>query len=447
MSALQPRHPDHRNSEKELERTVLRKTTRRLIPFLFTLYIVAYLDRVNVGFAQLQMKTDVGFNDVVYGLGAGIFFIGYFLFEIPSNLILERVGARLWIARIMITWGALAATMMLVRNPLTFYLLRFLLGISEAGFFPGVIFYLTYWFPAAEAARAIALFMTATSIAGVVGGPVSGLLLSLDGVAGLAGWQWLFLVEGLPAVVLGITVLFYLTDRPEQAHWLTLQERLWLSERIRRERQQKESHKRYTVSQALTSGTVWFFSVIYFTLVIAFYGISFWLPQVIQSSSRQSDLRVGLLSAVPYLVAAIGMVVIGGHSDRTGERRWHVGIPMFLGALGLFLCARFQSPTMALLSLSLAALGVWGALGPFWTLPTALLSGTAAAGGIALINSVGNLGGFVGPYLVGLVKNATQSFTFALIALALSLLLGGSLVLFVRVDTSSSRAHSRLGSS
>jgi len=418
-------------SEPDLQHRVLKKTTRRLIPFLILLYTVAYLDRVNVGFAQLQMKSAVGFSDAVYGLGAGIFFLGYFLFEVPSNLILQRVGARIWIARIMMTWGLIAMAMIWVQTPRSFYLLRFLLGISEAGFFPGIIFYMTCWFPAAASARAMALFLTATAMAGVVGGPVSGLLLSMNGAWGLAGWQWLFLVEGLPAVLLGFLVLRYLTDQPEQASWLTSEERQWLARQLEGERKQKEGRTKGTLSQTLASGRVWLFSLIYFLLVIAFYGVGLWLPQVIKGSSGLTDLRVGMISAIPYVVASVGMALIGGHSDRTGERRWHVAGPMFLGATGLALCPFVTGTVPVLALLSVAALGIWGALGPFWTLPTAFLSGAGAAGGIALINSVGNLGGFAGPYLVGLVRNATQSFAGGLLALAFSLAAGGCLVLWV----------------
>ena len=412
-------------------RAVLKKVTRRLIPFLFILYIVAYLDRVNVGFAQLQMKQALGFSDAAYGFGAGIFFIGYFLFEIPSNLILERVGARLWIARIMIVWGVVAAGMVLVRGPVTFYLLRFLLGIGEAGFFPGIVLYLTYWFPSAERARAISLFMTATALAGVIGGPVSGALLSLNGVAGLAGWQWLFLLEGVPAILLGVVVLFYLTDYPEQAEWLQAEERAWLSERLKSEGERRLPHHSQTLWQALSNVKVWLLSFLYFTIILGFYSISLWLPIIIKGFSGLSDFQVGVVSAIPYLAAAIGMILIGSHSDRTGERRWHVALPAFTGACALALSAYLHLPLLILLSLCLAALGIWGALGPFWTLPSSFLRGSAAAGGIAIINAVGNLGGFIGPYLIGYIKRNTGSFAGGLVVLALFLLIGALLVFII----------------
>jgi ACS family tartrate transporter-like MFS transporter len=409
---------------------VMARITRRLIPFLFLLYIVAFLDRVNVGFAALQMKDDLGFGDAVYGFGAGIFFIGYFLFEVPSNLILERVGPRFWIARIMFTWGVLSSAMMFVRGETAFYVLRFLLGVAEAGFFPGIVLYLTYWFPAAERARAVALFMTATAMAGVIGGPISGALLEMDGLAGLEGWQWLFLLEGLPAVALAFVVLAFLTDRPEEAHWLAADERAWLIARLARERATVEqAHGRTALRHALADTRVWSLGLLYFALVLSIYAVSLWLPQIVAGLAQMSDFEVGLVSALPYVVASVGMVVVGAHSDRTGERRWHIAAPALVGAAGFAASAAFQHPVLALASLSLAALGIWSALGPFWTLPTAFLSGSAAAGGIALINSIGNLGGFAGPWALGLIKQSTGSFAPGLLLLALSLIVVAALAL------------------
>ena len=418
-----------------LERAVLSKVAWRLIPFMFILYIVAYLDRVNVSFAKLTMNKDLGFSDAVYGLGGGIFFIGYFLFEIPSNLILERVGARLWIARIMVTWGIISSAMMLVKGPASFYTLRFLLGAAEAGFFPGMILYLTYWFPARTRARAVSRFMTGIPIASVIGGPLSGLILEkMNGTAGWTGWQWLFLIEGVPAMALGFVVLAFLTDRPEKARWLAPDERTWLIEHLRREREQKERHQRQTLLGALSHPKVWLFCLLYFMLMINLYGVTLWLPQIIKQYLGLTNLQVGLISAVPYLVAAVGMVVIGRHSDRSGERRWHVTVPACAAALGLVLIFHLDSPVLVMLGLTLAAVGILGALGPFWALPTAFLSGTAAAGGIALVNSVGNLGGFVGPYAMGLIKSLTDSFVGGLITLAASLVIGALLALSVRHD-------------
>ena len=414
-----------------LARTVPAKVRRRLIPFMFVLYVVSYLDRINVGFAALQMNEDLGFSSAVYGLGAGIFFLGYCLLEVPSNLILARVGARRWIARIMIGWGFVSAGMMFVRTPTSFYTLRFLLGVAEAGFFPGMILYLTYWFPVAERARALALFMTSTAMAGVVGGPLSGALLTLDGRGGLAGWQWLFLVEGLPAVLLGLVVLKYLPDGPHEARWLAPEERAWIEARLAAERAEKEARRHYTLREALTDGRVLLLGLTYFGVTMGLYGIGFWLPQILQAVSVRGTVAIGLVSALPYLVAAVAMVAIARHSDRTGERRWHVALSAFVGAAGLLASALAQSPVLLVGAVCVAAVGIWGALGTFWTLPTAFLSGTAAAGGIALINSVGNLGGFAGPYLVGLVRGDSPGFLGALALLAGFLTLTGVLALLV----------------
>ncbi|MDF1503387.1 MFS transporter [Roseisolibacter sp. H3M3-2] len=394
------------------------KVRRRLIPFMFVLYVVSYLDRINVGFAALQMNEDLRFSPAVYGLGAGIFFLGYCLLEVPSNLILARVGARRWIARIMIVWGIVSAAMMFVRTPTSFYVLRFLLGAAEAGFFPGMILYLTYWFPAAERARAVALFMTSTAMAGVVGGPLSGALLTLDGAAGLAGWQWLFLVEGIPAVLLGLVVLRYLPDGPHEARWLDDGERAWLVARLEAERAATEARRRFTLGEALTDGRVLGLGLLYFCIIVGLYGIGFWLPQILSGLAGRGAVTLGLLSALPYVVAAVGMVLIARHSDRTGERRLHVALPALVGAVGLAASAAATSPLALVAAICVAALGIWGALGTFWTLPTAFLTGRAAAGAIALINAVGNLGGFVSPYLVGLVRGSSTGFVGALAMLA-----------------------------
>ena len=407
---------------EEVGRRALARTRRRLIPFLFVLYIVSYLDRINVGFAALQMNAALHFGARVFGLGAGIFFAGYVLFEVPSNLALERFGARRWIARIMISWGLVSAAMMFVQGTASFYALRFLLGVAEAGFFPGIILYLTYWFPAAERARAIAQFMTATAIAGVIGGPVSGALLTLDGRGGLAGWQWLFLIEGLPAVALGFVVLRYLTDRPEEAHWLPEDERAWLSARMQEERAQRaRSPHQLTLRSVFASGAVWHFALLYFTIVIGFYGIAFWLPQIVRSMSGLTDFQVGLVSAIPYVAAALSMVQLAAHSDRTGERRWHVAVPALVGVAGFLLAANVHSPLLGLLALCLAGIGIWGTLGAFWAMPTAFLHGAAAAAGIALINSIGNVGGFVGPYALGWMREATGDFKSGILLLAAGL--------------------------
>jgi len=416
----------------------MRKVRWRLIPFLFLLYIVAYLDRVNVGFAAIDMNRDLGFSASVYGFGSSIFFLSYTLFEVPSNLILARVGVRIWIARIMFTWGAFATAMIFVNSVPTFYALRFLLGIAEAGFFPGIILYLTHWFPARERASAVGYFMTATAIAGVIGAPVSSALLQLHGSAGLHGWQWLFLLEGVPAMMLAPVVLIYMTERPSEAKWLTTDEREWLTREIETEHRQTE-HAHVTLRAALTSIRLWIISVPYFCIVVAFYGIAFWLPQIVQGASGLSSAMVVLLSAIPYIAAAIGMAYVGSRSDRTGERRWHVAGPCLIGALG-FVLTVFVPPTpaFALTTLSIAAFGIWGTLGPYWTLPTAFLRGTAAAGGIALVNSIGNLGGFFGPSIVGWIREATGGFTAGLLTLAAILVVGAVIVLSVRTSPTTS---------
>jgi ACS family tartrate transporter-like MFS transporter len=405
------------------EGQVLAKIRHRLIPFMFLLYIVSYIDRVNVGFAALQMNRDLGLSASVFCLGSGIFFIGYFLFEVPSNLIMERTGARFWMARIMVSWGLVSAGMVFMRGPASFYTLRLLLGLAEAGFFPGMILYLTYWFPRRDHARAIALFMTANAVAGVVGGPISGALLTMHGVGGLAGWQWLFLLEALPAVVLGVATLAYLPDGPEYAAWLSDRERGWLKERLAADKATQTHATSRHLQLVFSNRRVWTFSGLYFLIVLGLYSISFWLPQILKGLSGSSDFLVGILSALPYIVAAVGMVWIGRHSDRHGERRWHVAGPALLAALGFVLSTLTTEPALALVSISLAALGIWGSLGPFWAMSTSVLAGSATAAGIAWINSVGNLAGFVGPYVVGVLKEATGGFGAAMAALASFLVL------------------------
>jgi MFS family permease len=420
------------------EQALLAKLTRRLIPFMFLLYIVSYLDRINVGFAQLQMSGALKFDPAVFGFGAGIFFVGYFVFEVPSNLIMARLGARIWIARILVTWGVISSSMMLVNGPYTFYALRFLLGVAEAGFFPGMILYLTYWFPAEVRGRTVARFMTATALGGVIGGPLSGALLKMSGIAGLAGWQWLFLLEGIPAVILGFVTLVYLPDGPKAARWLSSEEKQWIETRLETERRAalQLPHGRHSLHDAIASGRVWTCAAIYFGIIMSFYGVAFWLPQIVRSFSGLSDFFVGVVSALPYVVATVAMVLLGRNSDRTGDRRWHVTLSALAGGIGLIAAAFIQTPVLELAALALAAAGIWGTLGPFWALSSEFLTGAGAAAGIALINSVGNLGGFVGPNVVGQIKLYTNSFTFPLLALALFLMAAASTVaLSVRKPT------------
>ena len=412
-----------------VRQAALTKVRWRLIPFLFLLYIVAYLDRVNVGFAAIDMNRDLGFSAAVYGLGSGIFFLSYTLLEVPSNLMLARFGARVWIARIMLTWGVLSSAMMFVDSAASFYVIRFLLGAAEAGFFPGIILYLTHWFPQQERARAVGLFMTATAMAGVIGAPLSSALLRLDGVWGLQGWQWLFLIEGLPAILLVPLVLSYMTERPADAQWLSADERAWLVREM--EAENAESGQAIvTLRAALGTLRLWIIALPYFCIVIAFYGITFFLPQIVQSMSSLSSATIVLLTAIPYVSATIGLVVVGSRSDRMRERRWHVAGPCLIGAAGFVLTVLTPAtPAIALTTLSIAAFGIWGTLGPFWAIPTALLRGTAAAGGIALVNSIGNVGGFVGPYLMGWIRDATGGFTAGLLTLAAILVIGAVIVL------------------
>jgi ACS family tartrate transporter-like MFS transporter len=419
--------------EEATERAALAKVTRRLLPFLFLLYIVCFLDRVNVGFAALQMNRDLGFSSAVYGFGAGIFFLGYVLFEVPSNLMLARIGARAWIARIMITWGLLASAMLFVQGPLSFYGLRFLLGVAEAGFFPGIIYYLSRWYPAPARARAVARFMVAIPLSGVLGGPLSGALLGLNGRLGLAGWQWLFLLEGLPAVLLGFVVLAYLPEGPEEAAWLTPAERRRLAERLAQEREDCRRRHGLSVLQALTNRTVWQLGVL-LLLCNAFgvYVLGLWLPQIVRDVSGLSDLMVGVVSAVPNLVAAISMVLVGAHSDRTGERLLHIAGTAAAAGVGFLVSAYVHSPVAVVLALSVAAAGLLSSHGPIWPIPTTFLSGSAAAGGIALMCSVANLAGFAGPYIVGILKGNSGSFQSGLVLLALASLAGSALALWLR---------------
>jgi len=429
---MQDTPPRASEATPELGRATLTKVGWRLLPFLLLLYVVAWLDRVNIGFAALQMNADMGFSNTVYGFGAGVFFIGYALFEVPSNLILARVGARLWITRIMITWGILSVLMMFISGPISFYVLRFLLGVAEAGFLPGIIYYLGNWYPAKDRARAVSWFMLAIPLSTVVGGPLAGFILELDGWHGLQGWQWLFLLEGIPAIVLGFVVLGYLTDSPDKAEWLEPTERRWLADRIASE--QRAAHARHGVGlrAALVHPTVWLLGLILFACQTGSYGLTLWIPQIVQGLSGFSDFTVSMISALPYVAAAIGMIAIGASSDRTGERFMHIAIPCAVGGLGFIASAYFTSPLPGMIALTIAAVGDLGTRGPFWALPTRFLTGTAAAAGIALINTMASLGGFVGPSVVGRLRDLTGSFAAGLVFLAVLLLLAAAAALLLR---------------
>ncbi|MDB5555991.1 MAG: permease [Rhizobium sp.] len=423
-----------RAASSDIEASTIRAISWRLIPFLVLAYFLAYLDRVNLGFAALTMNAELNFSPTVFAWGAGIFFIGYFIFEVPSNIALERFGASRWIARIMVSWGIISALMALVSGPWSFYALRFMLGVAEAGFFPGIILYLTYWYPAEYRARFLAAFAIAVPVSTVIGAPVSGMLLGLDGLLGIKGWQWLFIIEGIPSVLLGIVTWFYLTDRPAQANWLSAEQKAWLTAKLEGERVAKEGANAMSLGQALLSPKVLVLSLIYFGFVGALYGMQFWLPQIVKAFGF-SNAQTGFVTAIPYLFGSIAMVLWAQHSDATRERVWHVGLPLLLTAAALGVSGVTTDPMLTMVALTVAAVGVFCTFALFWTLPTGWLSGAAAAGGIALINSIGNLAGFGGPYLIGWVKELTGSTSTGLLVLAVMPLVAGLLVLFGRHDT------------
>ena len=413
-------------------RALYAKISWRLIPYMFLLYIVAYVDRVNVGFAAMDMERDLHFSNTVYGTGAGIFFLGYALCDLPSSLILRWVGTRIWIARIMISWGIVSACMVWVKSPTSFYLLRFLLGVAEAGFVPGMLLYLTFWFPSQERARAVAKFMTATSLAGVVGAPLSSALLKLDGVSGLSGWQWLFLFEGLPTVLLGISVLWFLRDGPEKAEWLTIEERTWLKGELRRDEERYGAAQHHNFLDAFKLPAVWVLAGVYIIIQIGVYIVNLWMPLILIGLTRDGSSDASLIAryaTVPYLLAAMFTVAVGWSSDRWNERQGHLAGCMAVAAAGFAWAARAHSIPVALCAMSLVAIGLWSTMGPFWALTTRMIGGAAAAGGVATITMIGACGGFLGPYMTGRLRDATHSFAgglygmsaMAMVAAALSM--------------------------
>ena len=427
----------------ELETRTLGRVTKRLVPFLILCYFIAYLDRVNVGFAALQMNKDLGLSSSAFGFGAGIFFIAYFFFEVPSNLLLEKFGARRWIARIMFTWGILAGAMAFIPGisrvtglsaAHVFYTLRVLLGIAEAGFFPGIIFLLTLWFPAAYRARVVGYFMVAIPLSTVIGAPISGALLNLDKVANLAGWQWVYLIEALPALFLSFVVLFYLTDKPADATWLAPEERDWLVTRQAQERAQREAVRSFSVREALFNPRVLAVALIYFGANATNYGLSFFLPQIVKGFGL-GNVQTGLVTSLPYIVGAFSMILWGRRSDRKLERKWHVAIPLLVAAGGIAASTALDDPVLKMIALSIAGFGIFGCLPVIWTLPAAFLSGAAAAGGIAAVNSLGNLAGFFGPYAMGWIKDSTGSFAAGLLCLSGAGLIGAAAVLLLRHDS------------
>jgi ACS family tartrate transporter-like MFS transporter len=424
----------------ELQQRTMKRVAARLMPALLILYIIAYLDRVNVTFAQDKLEADLGFSGAVYGFGAGVFFIAYFIFEVPSNLALHKFGARKWIARIMFTWGLISACMALVNSEASFYIVRFLLGAAEAGFFPGMILYLSYWFPGRERARAVGFFMSAIAISYAIGAPISGLVMSIfGGVAGLSDWQWLFIIEAIPALIATGFVLWWFDDGPEDAAWLPDDEKRWLAERLESEEQVRLTRERHTVAEALKDPRVLAFGALYFCMVVNVYGISFWVGEIVDKVGGLNDVAKGFVTAIPYTVAIVGLVLIPRHSDRTGERKRHVAISLALGAVA-FALSTVVSPVAAIAALAVGLFFLLGAHPVFWAMPAALLSGPAAAAGIALVNSIGNLGGFVGPYLVGLMKDATGSTDGGLVTLAVLLGLGAFLATRVAHDPAVERA-------
>jgi len=412
----------------EFENATYRKVAWRLLPFIMACYVAAYLDRVNVGFAKLHMLADLQFSDAMYGFGAGLFFIGYFFFEVPSNLLMHKIGAKATIARIMIAWSVISAAMMFVKTPGQFYVLRFLLGVAEAGFYPGMILYMTYWFPSYRRARMVALFMCAIPVSGILGGPLSGGIMDLmQGVGGLKGWQWLFALEALPSLALGLSVFWYLDNNIQSARWLNAEEKALLERNIANEEAGKS--KEFSSFKVLfTDPRLIKMTLICFCTVMGQYGLTFWLPSIVQQSGVQGAFQIGLLTAVPFSVAVTCMILISRHSDRTRERRWHLIVPFSVAATGLVLAGIFSDNVwLSLAALSLAAGGSLTTSPLFWSLPTAVLSGAAAAAGIAVINSIANLAGFVSPYMIGLIKDATGRTDAGLYVLAGVLLCGALL--------------------
>ena len=431
---------DDTTARAGLEARTMGKVTRRLVPFLILCYFVAYLDRVNVGFAGASMRADLGLSAAAFGGAAGIFFIAYFFFEVPSNLALDRFGARVWIARIMVTWGLISGAQAFVVGEASFNAVRLLLGLAEAGFFPGIIFFLTLWFPSAYRARIVGLFMFAIPISTVIGAPLSGLVLKLDGAAGLHGWQWMFLIEALPALLMSTAVLAYLTDRPRTAAWLTPEESGWLQDRLDAERANRESRHRIGWRRAIVDPRVIALGFVYMGANIPQYGLSFFLPQIVKAFGGLSSVEVGVVTAAPYLVGAVGMILWSRSSDRTGERKWHTVIPFLCMAAGLLAASVMPSPTLTMACLCVAGFGFFAVYASFWALPTALLSGTGAAAGIAAINSIGNLGGYFGPQVFGLLRDRTGGDAAGLVFLAACALVGAGIVLWLGHDASLERA-------
>ena len=421
--------------------TIARETISRLnwriIPLFIIIYVINFLDRVNVGFAALQMNEELSFTPEIYGFGAGIFFIGYFMFEVPSNMMLTKVGARYWLARIMVSWGIVAGAMIFVSSPNSFYVLRFLLGVTEAGFVPALLVYLGQWYPERDRATAVAWIWSSTAIAIVIGGPISGLILQMHGLGGLSGWQWMYLIEAVPAVWIGVVLFLLLTDKPEDATWLTREHRSWLIEALAREENEKRDNAaHHHFAAAFKDARVWILGLMYMCLGIGFFGVTLWLPQVVRQLSGLTSVQTSFVSAIPFLFAVISMVLVGRHSDRTGERRWHVVIGALVAAVGFVVSGQVENSLVALGAITIGAMGLWSIIAIFWQIPVRFLSGAASASGLAIINSCGSIGGFIGPFLVGWIRGQTGGFSAALIAIAGSLIVAAIIASLLRFEKS-----------
>ncbi|MEK6472447.1 MFS transporter [Bacillus safensis] len=425
------------NSQLNFEKKTIRKVTRRIIPLLFLLYIISYLDRANVGYAALEMNEALGLTSKMFGLVTGIFFIGYFLFEVPSNILMQKFGARVWITRILFTWGIISMATGFAQNATQLYVIRFLLGIAEAGLFPGIILYLTYWFRAKERASTIAMFMTAIAVSYIIGAPVSTLIIDHIHWMNVPGWRWMFILEGAPAVILGFVTYFYLTDRPEQAKWLTAEEKNWLMSELRKDEELREKQGRQASSHktALIDPKLWYLALIYFVYTAGTLGVGYWMPQIIKGlSSYLSNTQIGFIATIPYIIASIVMNYWSRRSDRTGERRMHTALPLLVAGLTLLSVGMVSNPFIAMIFITISLAAMYCFKGPFWSLPTMILNPATVAVGIAVINSIGNLGGFVGPYAVGWLKDATGKMQAGLIFLSMILIIAFLLVLAMKFE-------------
>lgn len=425
------------NSQLNFEKKTIRKVTRRIIPLLFLLYIISYLDRANVGYAALEMNEALGLTSKMFGLVTGIFFIGYFLFEVPSNILMQKFGARVWITRILFTWGIISMATGFAQNATQLYIIRFLLGIAEAGLFPGIILYLTYWFRAKERASTIAMFMTAIAVSYIIGAPVSTLIIDHIHWMNVPGWRWMFIIEGAPAVILGFVTYFYLTDRPEQAKWLTAEEKNWLISELRKDEELREKKGQQTTSHktALTDPKLWYLALIYFVYTAGTLGVGYWMPQIIKGlSGYLSNTQIGFIATIPYIIASIVMNYWSRRSDRTGERRMHTALPLLVAGLTLLSVGMVSNPFIAMIFITISLAAMYCFKGPFWSLPTMILSPATVAVGIAVINSIGSLGGFVGPYVVGWLKDATGKMQAGLIFLSIILIIAFILVLAMKFE-------------